>query len=370
MARRHDERTAIPRPRTGGPARLRLAGIPGWLTMALMAGCSLQGRGEQAPSDPAPPSETPTAGTAWEGPDYGERYRAHWRDGNAELAGYALTFPRYGEPRTGTAVAVFVAEPFDPDTRVKPEDPTPDHFDAFKLNLSQDFPTGIYDYHLMTSAFVQLEPVLGRPPGAVTKVSFGAQEWCGHVYQQALFDADGVRATHHSYFEGEADGAVELPYPQGGFAEDALLLWARGLAGPVLAPGDRLDVPLLRSLTDARLHHLELTWDRATLARSDEPRTVEVPAGTFEVSVLTATVTRRAGERTYPPGARMDEHTRTWTFHVERDFPHRVVRWTRDDGIDARLTGSTRAPYWRLNAAQHGERVRELGLEPRPPRTP
>lgn len=309
-------------------------------------------------------------GTEWRPPDYGDAFRQHWHDGKAELAGYALRFPRYGEVREGTAVAVFVTEPFDEKSRVKPEGPTPDRFQAFKLNLVQDFPTGVYDYNLMTSAFVQLEEVNGRPPGSLTKVSFTGQEWCGHVYQHALFDAGGVRTVHHSYFEGEADGTPELPYPGGGFAEDALLLWARGLAGPRLDPGEEVRIPVLRSLLDARLHHVPLTWDRATLSRKAEASVERVPAGRFEVHVLTARIERKGQDRTYPKGASSEGTSPEWTFYVERDFPHRVVRWTRSDGIDARLTGEARLPYWQMNGTKHEDVVRKLGLEPRPQHTP
>ncbi len=38
----------------------------------------------------------------------------------------------------------------------------------------------------MTSAFSALTAVNGRPAGSVSKVSFSAQEWCGHVYAQLL----------------------------------------------------------------------------------------------------------------------------------------------------------------------------------------
>ena len=36
----------------------------------------------------------------------------HWGDGKAELDRYALTQPRYGELRQGTAVLIFVTEDF------------------------------------------------------------------------------------------------------------------------------------------------------------------------------------------------------------------------------------------------------------------
>lgn len=329
----------------------------GLLGMVFLMACTQEGQQGQEPG--GAPAE---ALQPWPSPHYGEPFRAHWRDGRAELAGYALRFPRYGEVREGTAVAIFVAEPSDEATRVKPEGPTEGRFEAFKLNLAQDFPTGIYDYTLMTSAFVQLEPVLGRPPGAVTKVSVGAQEWCGHVYQQVLFDENQVRSVHHSYFEGEADGRDALPYPVGGMAEDALLLWARGLAGPRMAAGERVRVPLLRSLVDVRLQHVPLAWDTATLMHEEGKQVEEVPAGRFEVYVRTAKVVRGASERTYPPGSEVDQRTAVWTFYVEAAFPHRIVRWTRDDGMEGVLAGSTRLAYWELNAKEHEKHLRDLGL--------
>ena len=33
---------------------------------------------------------------------------AHWGDGRAEMNGYRLIQPRYGAPRTGTALLIFV----------------------------------------------------------------------------------------------------------------------------------------------------------------------------------------------------------------------------------------------------------------------
>jgi len=39
-------------------------------------------------------------------------FGAHWHDGKAELDGYRLELTRYGEHRTGQAVAIYVTEPF------------------------------------------------------------------------------------------------------------------------------------------------------------------------------------------------------------------------------------------------------------------
>jgi hypothetical protein len=288
---------------------------------------------------------------------YGDPFWRHWGDGRGELSGYDLVFSRYGEARRGTAVAIFVTEPFSQSVRVKADPgkhPKSDEFQVMKLNLVRDFPTGIYDYNVMTSAFVGLEPRGGRPAGSPTKVSFSSQEWCGHVYAQALFDRDAVRVVSHSYFDGEADQSLRLPGAPDVLAEDALPLWARGLAAPVLAPGATREVRLVRSLLVSRLRHLPVTTEGARLERSAGSTSVTVPAGTFEVETLSATI---AGGR-------------TWTFWVEKAAPRRLVRWTSSDGEDARLLGSDRLAYWQLNRAGGEAALERLGLTARAPRMP
>lgn len=292
------------------------------------------------------------------GPPFGQGFADHWRDGKAELAGYALTYPRYGELRRGTAVTVFVTEPFSDSLRVK-ADPGHDGptFEVVKLNLVQDFQTGIYDYNMMTSVFVPTSPQHDRPAGATSKVSFSSQEWCGHVYAQALFHADRVEHVVHSYFDGEADHSGELDYPADGMAEEALWHWARGLAAPRVEPGGSAEVRVMRSLAWTRLRHVPLRWSDATLHVGEATRSITVPAGEFTVREHTARI-----------GA--GDHRRTWTFDVEADAPHRIVRWTRSDGVTAELLGVARMKYWQLNDRGHASLLERLGLTPRPPRTP
>jgi hypothetical protein len=157
---------------------------------------------------------------------------------------------RYGQPRLGQAVLIYVTEPFSEQIRVKADPgrhPKRDEFPVMKLNLIEDFATGIYDYHLLTSAFVSLVPVNSRGAGAPTKLSFSAQEWCGHTYAQLLFDHRYARYTGHSYFDGEADSSSAFIVPANAQAEDALMIWARGLASAVVAAGDSAEAPVTGS---------------------------------------------------------------------------------------------------------------------------
>ena len=289
-------------------------------------------------------------------PGFGPGFQAHWHDGHAELAGYRLTFPRYGVDRQGSAVAVTVTEPFLVSPRVKNEgDPaTEGSFGVVKLNLMEDFPTGVYDYNLMTSVFVNTEPIAGLPAGSVVKNVFSSQEWCGQVFQQAVFEEDHVRFESFSYFQREADQDLRFDAEGGSLTEDGLFLWARGLAGPEVSPGGAVELPVFRGSVPVRLNHLEPGWDTATLFRAKDTRKLDTVLGPgTEVRSCKARVTRGNGD------------TLTHTFLVEAAYPHRVVRMTRSDGYAADLIGVTRLPYWSLNGPEGQAKLAEFGLKPR-----
>lgn len=268
----------------------------------------------------------------------------HWGDGRAELNGYRLTQPRYGSPRAGTAVLIFVTEDFSDSLRVKAESGRQakgDVYPVLKLNAVRDFQTGIYDYNVMTSVFARKAP--GWP---LAKLSFSSQEWCGQVYHQLLPRDGRVRGVYHSYFDGEADGADDLPLPEGGVFEDALPILLRPWGGELLPPGGRRTVPFLPSLLRARLEHRRLGWGEATVVRSATTETVSVPAGRIEV--FTWTVSETGGPTT--------------VWQVEAAPPYRLVRWSSDAGERAELLGSTRLPYWELNRPGGERELAKLGL--------
>ncbi len=302
---------------------------------------------------PDPPAAPASSGA----PVFGDGFWKRWGDGKGELAGYDLVFPRYGQPRKGVAVTVFVTETFSNSLRVKSDPgkhPASDEFPVMKLNLVEDFQTGIYDYNLLTSAFVALVPVNGRPAGSATKVSFSSQEWCGGVFGQLLFDAASARLTAHSYFDGEADQSRAIPAPADALAGDAILLWARGFAAPALKAGERREVPFVPSIETARLTHRAVVTARVTLSREAAPSRVTVPAGTFEVE-------RRVAE--IAGGS-------TWKIDVESAEPHRIVAWETSEGEKASLLASDRLEYWKLHGEGQESFLGRIGLKPRPPRTP
>ncbi len=290
-------------------------------------------------------------------PAFGDDFWKRWGDGKGELAGYDFVFPRYGQPRKGVAVTIFVTETFSNSLRVKSDPgkhPAADEFAVMKMNLVEDFQTGIYDYNLLTSAFVALVPVNGRPAGSATKVSFSSQEWCGGVYGQLLFDAATARLTSHSYFDGEADQARSVPAPADALSGDAILLWARGFAAPAIQAGERREVPLVKSIEAARLSHRGVELQRVALSRDAAATRITVPAGTFQVE-------RRVAEIAGGP---------TWKIDVEAAEPHRIIAWETSEGEKATLLASDRLEYWKLHGEGQESFLGKLGLKPRPPRTP
>src|SRR5688500_16263336 len=109
-----------------------------------------------------------TAGLAPRGASAADDWRALWNDVRAELDTYTLAQPRYGELRKGSVVLIFVKEDFSNSARVKADPgkhPPEDVFPVLKLNSIKDFQTGVYDYNLMTSVFIGLEPAGGRARG-------------------------------------------------------------------------------------------------------------------------------------------------------------------------------------------------------------
>lgn len=274
--------------------------------------------------------------------DTDREFGAHWHDGKAELNGYRLTASRYGQERSGTAVLIYVTEPFSESKRVKVENwqkEPDDTFDVLKLNLVRDFQTGIYDYNTMVSVFVRsadFSPV---------KVTFTSSEWCGQVYEELLFYPDRISGHYYSYFENES-GPRDIEVAEDGVSEDNLFILLRGLRGDYLEPGGKKDVLMLPSVYFGRLSHQTPDWSEAEIKRPEENATIKVPAGEFEtIPYEIKTADGREGR-----------------FYIENRYPHRIVRWEMLPDVKAELTGSERLQYWKLNQNGNESYLKNLGL--------
>jgi hypothetical protein len=79
-----------------------------------------------------------------------------------------------------------------------------------------------------------------------------------------------------------------------------------------------------------------------------------VPVGEFEAELFTAQLSGGP----------------SWTIEVEKSGPHRILRWETSDGVRAELIGVARLEYWKMNRNGLEGALSQLGLKPRPPRTP
>jgi hypothetical protein len=260
------------------------------------------------------------------------------------LNGYRLIQPRYGEQRTGEAVLVFVTETFTDAARVKSDGGHSDEFTAMKLNDMRDFQTGIYDYHLMTSTFIDLSGE--RPLGQPVKVSFSMQEWCGHQYAQWVSHGTKWSYELHSYWDGEADQQKTLSIPEGAIFGDSLPMVLRGVMGELLAAGDRVEVPFMERTMDLRFARREPTWGRAKIHRSKESTTFETPLGEFLADTF-----------------RVDWGSSQWIeYRIEPTGDRRLLGWESSTGERAVLTGTTRSQYWKQSKEGDESLLLELGL--------
>jgi len=274
--------------------------------------------------------------------DFGDR----WYDGRAEVSGYQWRGERYGEERTGEAVAIFVTEPFGTLSHVKvdaPERAQEKVVTALKLNLVRDFQTGIYDYNTMTSVFVRADDL------GLMKLTFSSAEWCGHVFEDVDRRGDTLTVTTRSYFQGES-GERKLETRPSGLVGEELFIRLRGLHKDPLAAGASRTLPFLAGSFERRLRHSSAVWGNLKITRVQELASVTVPAGTFEAI---------AYELTASDG-------RTGVVHVEPTGAKRLLawRWAKDGRVlDAgELTGTQRMPYWQLHAEGQEELRARLGL--------
>jgi hypothetical protein len=267
---------------------------------------------------------------------------AAWGDGNAELAGYRLTQPRYGELREGTAATVVVTEDFSWSERVKAdpgEHAERDLRKVLKLNMARDFLTGIYPYHVLTSAFLRVDAGDGMKAMDPIKVAFSATEWCGMVYDELRMTAGYVHADGHTYFDKDGRPPSTIAVGDDVVYGDALPLVVRGF-GPGAGPHRYYPASI-----DSRFAHHEPIVGQVEI-RAGASRTVAVPAGSFAVHEVITDV--RDGETT------------TWL--VEDAAPHRLIGWSSTSGEHAELTGVERLPYWQLNRPGDESYRARLGL--------
>ncbi len=264
-----------------------------------------------------------------------ENFDAYWQSNGAEISSYKLEQARYGEVHSGTAVLVYVTEPFSSSKQVKLDNyknAGDDRVNVLKLNMTKKFITGIYPYSMMLSTF---SPLDGSP---MIKSTTSSQEWCGHTWLQLNRQDSGYRYSGFSYFESEGDQNGELP---NGLSEDQL--WTQIRVDPNNLPTGELE--LLPATFFLRLKH--------------EP---------LKSRNCTATLSENEGVMTYD----LNYDDRSLSIRFEKNLPYRILGWeeTYPSGFGnpesltttATLINSIRSRYWGKNSNADRKLREQLGL--------
>ena len=248
-------------------------------------------------------------------------WNAYWYAGDAEINSYALTQTRYGEARTGDATLIFVTEPFSQKKQVKLDNGDAagdDKVSVLKLNAVRKFPTGIYDYSMMTSVFTPVS--LDRFPHTI-KATCSSQEWCGQSFTQLNHTGGKYRVRQYSYFESEGDEDRQV--------DDALLedeLFTRLRIDPATVPTGTVE--LIPNLFHGRFTHDEIAPKQARIRLEQ-------------------------GETTNRLVVEYLHLDRTLRIEVSKAFPYTIEGW-EEQGARGAATATLRkrlkTPYWGQNA--------------------
>ncbi|MDZ7342893.1 MAG: hypothetical protein ONA90_00095 [candidate division KSB1 bacterium] len=270
-----------------------------------------------------------------------------WGDGKGEVSSYRVVAPRYGELREGYSILVFVTEDISRTTRIKVESnaiPPNDRVPVLKLNRVVKFTTGLYDYSILTSTFSSVESELGRPPFEPLKISFSAQEWCGHVFQMLIPQRDQIELTRHSYFEREGDQQRTIRLPANAAYEDNLPIWIRELNGEKLAAGQKRELQIFPSAWVTRAAHQQAAFQPGWILKEEGE------------ALGSANGKAPTWRWTWQVGSRKE------TYWVEKNYPHRIMKWHSSDGGKGELIQTLRVPYWQLHNNADLPYREQLGL--------
>jgi hypothetical protein len=264
-----------------------------------------------------------------------------WGDGKAELSGYAIVTSRYGAPREGQVVLIYVTEPMDRRSWIKDDAgdvPASERVNVLKLNHVLKFQAGIYPYSVMTSVFSPVDPGTAERFSPV-KIVMSAQEWCGQVYQRVMPAASSLTNELRSYFHADGERNDTVKTPAGTLYEDALLMQLRELDGP-FAGGKSWSGTIVPSLWSQRKAHAALAPVAATIKRDDAMRD-GAAVTRFTLAYAKSTI----------------------VYDVEKASPHRVLGWKSSEGEEAKILKTTRLPYWQLNTPGDERYLKDLGFK-------
>ncbi|MDN3665215.1 septum formation inhibitor Maf [Algibacter miyuki] len=280
-------------------------------SISILSFLACQSDKKQVVNETVPVKEEPSTPPTQEFNDY-------WYSGKAELNSYTLKQSRYGEIREGEVVLVFVTEPFSLSKQVKLDNPKAagtDNVPVMKLNQVRKFTTGIYDYSIVSSTFTPID--FKKHPNTL-KLNTSIQEWCGHTFTQLNLEGKNYRFKQFSYFEADGDTEKNIPTT---LLEEELMTRIR-LNNGQLPLGE---VDIIFSTIYSRFAYKDLEATKATISKTETDSTIH-----YNIAYLS--------------------YDRKITIDVEKNFPHKILSWTEDNGdgliTEATLKKSLNEPYW------------------------
>ena len=259
----------------------------------------------------------------------------YWYRGEAEISSFTLQQSRYGEMRDGEVIIVFVTEDMDEMKQVKMEGPKaglPNAIKVLKMNMANEFVTGIYKYNMMTSVFTPAD--YHKHPHSL-KLTSSSQDWCGQTFMQANYRGTRYEFQTFSYFGNEGDQNFNITST---WLEDEI--WNKIRLAPNTLPlGKTQFVPsaFFLRLSHAHFKSYEV---QASLLKETERFTYIID---------------------YP------ELKRKLSISFQPVFPHRILGWT--ESIDNRtetsatLLNTMMNDYWNHNTSSDEVIRTELKLK-------
>ncbi len=260
------------------------------------------------------------------------QFNAYWYNGLGEINVYTIEQRRYGQPREGKSIFIFVTEHFNAEKQVKSNSPSSKTKAILKLNKIDRFITGIYDYSTMLSVFSAI-----YDDKRLEKLSHTVQDWCGQTFLQINRKKDAYRIQSRSYFERESDKDLTI---RNVWFEDEL--WNQVRLDPSKLPQGTINV--LRNCNHLRFKHTEFKAVKAIAKNTTGS----------EISIYTLH---------FP-----DLHIR---FDITYDsaFPHTIRSWkeysSHDDSYiiyQGTLDKQIRSAYWNQSGNAFQKLRKELGI--------
>jgi hypothetical protein len=267
-----------------------------------------------------------------------QQFGSYWYQGKAEINAFDLTQYRYGEAREGEAVMIFVTEEFSKKKHVKLDDHESagrDGVNVLKMNMTKEFVTGIYPYHMMLSVF---SPVYAET--SAMKITASSQDWCGQSFAQMNLNGDAYKGKLYSYFEEEGD----VDFTAKALAEDHL--WNLIRIGPEHLPLGEVD--LVPGLLEQRFSHEPIVPQKALL----RVKRIDSTYDELEVDYV--------------------DYNRMVKIWYERKFPYQITAFEEisllEDGTQevshAERKAVRQLDYWTKNRVGDSRLRRELRLNP------